>query len=452
MNIVQIVPGSGGGVYCQNCVRDVALARALQRAGHDVLFLPLYLPMMDTPEDAGVRRAPVFYGAINIYLAQKLPLFRRLPESLRRLLDAPRLLRWAGRKSGTTEAGRLGDLTLSMLEGRAGRQRRELDHLLAWLSTQPRPDVIHFSNALLLGLAPALRAGLGVPIVCSLQDEDTWLDALPPAHRDACWARVRALCREVDLLLPVSDAYAAAIGARLDLPPDRCRTVPAGVDTELFTPPAAPPTAPVLGFLSELSSAHGLDRLVEAFLLLRRRPGLDNLRLHITGGNPDARTPFMVRLRRRIRASGHAEAIAFVDGFQPERRPDFLRSLRALSVPSVRPEAFGLFLLEAMACGVPVVQPNHPGYAEILGVTGGGVLVDDASPGGLAAALYPLLADPELAAHHGRAGRAAVLERFSLRTTTERMVEAYRAAACGADPGRDRDDAVDTALAAAAGG
>jgi glycosyltransferase involved in cell wall biosynthesis len=452
MNIVHIVPGSGGGFYCQNCVRDIGLIRALHRAGHRVMFVPLYLPMMETPDMAGVRHAPVFYGAINIYLAQKLPLYRRLPKSAQRALDAPRLLRWAARRAGTTRASRLGDLTLSMLEGRDGRQRRELDHLLDWLRTQPRPDVIHISNALLLGMVPALREALRAPIVCSLQDEDTWLDPLPPPYRERCWERVRSLCRAVDLFLPVSETYAAAACLRLGLPPDRCRTVPSGVDPDVFTPAAAPPAVPTLGFLSDFCPAHGLDRLVEAFLLLRRRPGLEALRLRLTGGNPRARTPFLRAVRRRIAASGHADAIVFENAFRPERRAGFLQSLSVFSVPSVRSEAYGLFLLEAMACGVPVVQPDRGGYPEVIAATGGGVLYEGDTPEALASALFPLLADPALATRLGRTGRESVVRTFSLAKTTARMVAAYREVigepAAGASAMPDSPDA----QAVAAGG
>lgn len=426
MKIIHIVPGSGGGFYCQNCTRDIALVKELQKSGHDVLFVPLYLPIREMDDARDVARAPVFFGAINIYLAQKVPMFRRLPLFFRRWFDAPGLLRWAADQAGTTEAGGLGDLTLSVLEGRHGRQQRELDQLIDWLKTQPRADVVHISNALLLGMAPAIREALGVPVVCSLQDEDTWLDALDPVYRDRCWERIRELSRDVAMFIPVSDSFAVRIKGRLGVPDAQSRTVPIGVDPDLFVPPAAPPETPVLGFLSELTPPHGLDRLVEAFLLLKRRPSLNALRLHITGGSVDSGTPFLRRLHKRIAASGVADDVAFMNAYQPERRPGFLQSVSVLSVPAIRPEAFGLFQLEAMACGVPVCQPNLGGYPEIVEATGGGVIYKDLSVAGLADALYPLLSDRALAARYGQAGRTAVVEQFNLRRMAAEMTQVYR--------------------------
>jgi glycosyltransferase involved in cell wall biosynthesis len=425
MNIVHIVPGSGGGFYCQNCVRDIGLVKALHAAGHDVLFVPMYLPFLELAGDA-VAQAPVFYGAVNVYLRQKIPFYHRLPAAWRRRLDAPRVLRWAAARAGTTQADGLGDLTLGVLDGRDGPHRRELEHLTDWLKTQPRPDIIHLSNALLLGLAPTLRDALGAAIVCTLQDEDTWLDALPPRYRDRGWRRVAELCRAVDAFTPVSAYYAEKMRARLNLPEARCHTILIGIDVDAFSPPPAPPATPTLGFLSELTPPHGLDILVEAFLALRRRPELAGLRLRITGGNRDAQTPFLAGIRARIAASEHAAAVEFVDACREPHRSAFLRSLSVLSVPATRPEAFGLFQIEAMACGVPVAQPRLGAYPEIVAATGGGVIYDTPTAGALAEALFPLLANPALAARIGAAGRAAVIEKFSLARMVADVTRVYR--------------------------
>ncbi len=336
------------------------------------------------------------------------------------------MLRWAASRAGTTQAGNLGDLTLGVLEGRDGRQRHELEQMASWLKTQPKPDIIHFSDALLLGLAPTLREALGAKVVCTLQDEDTWLDELPPDYRDRCWDRVAALGRAVDRFVPVSAYYAERMRARLNLPEQQCRTIRIGVDVEAFSPPPAPPQTPTLGFLSELTPPHGLDILVEAFLLLRRRPGLATLRLRITGGDGEARTPFLTRLRKRIAASGAEAAVTFVDAHREPLRGDFLRSLSVLSVPAVRPEAFGLFQIEAMACGVPVVQPRLGAYPEIIAATGGGVIYDNPTAEGLADALFPLLVDRERAARYGETGRQAVVAAFSVARMVAETTDLYR--------------------------
>lgn len=425
MTVVHIIPGSGGTFYCQNCVRDAGLVKALRAAGLDVWFIPMYLPLMDLAGQ-GAAQAPVFYGAVNVFLEQVVPFYRRLPERWRRRLDAPGVLRWAAARSGSTEAGGLGALTLSVLDGMQGRQRNELEQMVAWLRTQPRPDLFHFSNALLLGLAPVLRETFGAGIVCTLQDEDSWLDALPPRHRERAWERVRELGRSVDRFVAVSHYYAGAMQARLGLPEEQCRTIPAGVDVAEFAPPATPPELPTLGFLSELSPAHGLEHLVEAFLRLRQRPGLGALRLRVAGGDGQAATPHLRRIRALLAAAGVAPESVFADAHREGRRADFLRGLSVLSVPAVRPEAFGLFQIEAMACGVPVVQPRLGAYPEIVEATGGGVLYEGTGPEPLAAALAPLLLDRSLAARLGAAGRAAVVERFSLERMAAETAGLYR--------------------------
>lgn len=426
MTIIHIVPGSGGGFYCQNCLRDVSLAQALQKAGHSVLFVPLYLPFMDMASAPSVSQSPVFYGAINVYLEQKVPFYRRLPASFRRLFDTPALLRWAAGKAGTTQAAGLGDLTLSVLEGRHGRQRRELEQLIAWLKKHPPPDIIHLSNALLLGLAPALREAFDAPVVCTLQDEDVWLDALPPVYREPCWERVRRLTRAVDLLVPVSAYYAGKVNAMLDLPPGRCRTIPIGVDLEAFPPAPEPPPAPAIGFLAELTPAFGLHVLIDAFLRLKQRADMAALRLRVTGADPASPTPYLRHQQQRIAAAGLNGTVDFCNAYRQPQRSLFLQSLSVLSVPALRPEAFGLFQLEAMASAVPVAQPRLGAYPEVVSMAGGGVIYERQTPEGLADALLPLLTDPMLARQYGLTGRKGVESHFTASRMAADLTSAYQ--------------------------
>jgi len=186
VKIVYIVPGTGGAFYCENCIRDMNLARAMSELGHDVTVVPMYLPLMPD-ELSPPRSSPIFYGAVALYLAHISPFFRRLPRCFRRLFDAMPILRLAVRRAGSTRAAGLEELTLSMLRGEEGGQAEELGRLCAWLSRNLQPDIVHLSNALLLGLARRLKQQLNARMVCSLQDEDAWVDAMPAPYREQVW-------------------------------------------------------------------------------------------------------------------------------------------------------------------------------------------------------------------------------------------------------------------------
>ena len=109
MRIIQVTPGAGG-MYCGNCFRDNALVAEFRRQGHEVLMIPLYLPMTLEEEDQS-SGIPVFFGGINVYLEQKLPLLGKMPHWLHKQLSSPGLLKWASGRAAKTRASDLGDLT-----------------------------------------------------------------------------------------------------------------------------------------------------------------------------------------------------------------------------------------------------------------------------------------------------------------------------------------------------
>lgn len=415
VNIVQITPGAGG-MYCGGCFRDNALVGALRAAGHQVLMVPLYLPLtLDEPDQSA--GTPIFFGGINVYLEQKSALFGRLPRWVHHLLASPRLLKWASGRAARTRAADVGDLTLSMLRGEEGRQARELDDLIAWLKTQGRPDVICLSNALLVGLARQLQRELRVPIACLLSGEDTFLDALPDAVRDAAWDTLAERSRGVDLFLPPSRYYADLMARRLRLRSNQVRVLANGIKLEGFTPAPASPQPPVLGYFARMCREKGLDTLVEAYLLLKQRPAGRDLRLHIGGGCGPSDEPLVAELRARLAAAGVADHVRFFPNVDRAGKLEFFRGLSVFSVPALYGESFGLYLLEAWAAGVPVVQPRHAAFPELLAATGGGVVCAPGQPAALADAIEPLVADPVQARQLGARGLAAVERDF----TVERM-------------------------------
>jgi len=435
-------------MYCGGCLRDNALVAALRQQGHQVLMVPLYLPLTLDEQDQSAG-SPIFFGGINVYLAQKAPLFREAPGWLRDLFTSRRLLQWAAGKAAKTRAADLGELTLSMLRGEAGNQARELDVLITWLKTQPKPDVICLSNALLIGMARRLKSDLGTPVTCALQGEDLFLDALPDTHRSACWRLLAERAAEVDLFIAPSRYFGGLMRERLGLVAERVRVVHNGISLEGYegevqgpksrvqsptsegkaeTEPSSlepRPSPLVLGFFARMCPEKGLDTLVEAYLLLRQQGRVGPLKLRVGGSCGPADETFVNSLRQRLAAAGVLGDVEFHPNVDRAGKLAFLRSLTVFSVPARYGEAFGLYVIEALAAGVPVVLPPLAAFPEIIEATGGGVLCAAADPAALAEAIEALLLDRARARTLGDAGRRAVFERFSAEAMARTLVEAY---------------------------
>lgn len=315
---------------------------------------------------------------------------------------------------------------MSMLAGEQGRQAEELNRLADWLGTQARPDVVHLSNALLLGLAEPLKRRFGAPIVCSLQDEDTWIDAMAPAATARLWQVLIGKSAAVDRFVAVSRYYAEVMQERLRIPPARMQVVPAGIDMEGHTAAPLATDPPVIGYLSRLAEAEGFGLLVEAFMRLKAKPPWRALKLRATGGQTADNAAFIRKHQRALAACGWASDLELLPAFDKPARLKFLQSLSILSVPALKGEAFGTYLIEAMASGVPVVQPRLGAFPEIVESTGGGILYAPNTADALAAALESLLRDPAQARALGQRGQESVRATYDLRLVAERLAEIYR--------------------------
>jgi glycosyltransferase involved in cell wall biosynthesis len=438
MNLVQITPGAGG-MYCGNCFRDNALVAALRRQGHEVLMVPLYLPMT-LDEESQAAGVPTFFGGINVYLQQQSAFFRRAPKWLHSLLDSPFLLKLAAGRAAKTRAADVGELSLSMLRGEEGNQARELDELLAWLKTQPKPDVVMLSNAMLVGLARKLKAELGCKIVCNLQGEDAFLDSMPSPHREQVWALLAERCRDCDLFIAPSRYFGDTMAKRLNLPIDKVKVVFNGISLERYghkgqvtgdkaasgapLSPATSRLSPTLGYFARMCREKGLDLLVETFIELKRRNRVPNLKLKVGGGCGPGDEPFVAQLRKHLRRAGCLDDVEFHPNLTREQKVSFLQSLTVFSVPALYGEGFGLYLIEALAAGVPVVQPRHAAFPELVEATGGGVIAE-ANAAALAAAIESLLLDPVRLRAFGEAGQRAVADRFTMEQMATGVAAAF---------------------------
>lgn len=428
MRIVHLTAGTGT-YHCGSCLRDATLVAGLRQLGHDALLVPLYLPpVLEDDSDGG--SCPLFFGGINVYLQQRTGLFRHTPAWLDRWFDRPGLLRWAAGKMHLTTPRDLGDITLSMLAGRDGRQRKEAEKLADFLSARGPWDVLSISHGLLMGPAPWLRERLGAKaLVCSLQGEDSFLDGLAEPWRSAAWSAVGGLLRRADALVPVSRWYGAGLAERLGFPRELLHPVHNGIDLDGYAPARTAVPEPTLGYFARMGELKGLGRLVEAFIALA--PRHPRLRLLAGGACTAQDASYVAGLRQRLAAAGLADRAAFRPNLSRDEKQDLLRSCTVFSVPATYGEAFGLYVVEALACAVPVALPPSGAFPELVVATGGGVLAADDSPAALAAAIDGLLADPEHARRLGERGAAAVREHFS----AQRMAEGF-AAVCAAASAR----------------
>jgi glycosyltransferase involved in cell wall biosynthesis len=425
MKVAYITPGSGLTFYCQNCFRDSALLKSLLDLGHDVIKVPMYLPSGQDKHEKVVD-TPVFYGAINVYLKEKLPFYRHAPEWMERLFDSPQLLNLAAKKSGSTRASGLEEMTLSMLQGENGRQASELDHLISHLENEIKPDVVHLSNALLLGLTHRLKHDVKASVICSLQDENEWVDLMAENYQNQVWTLMAEKALDVDLFVTASRYYSEKSQEQLHIPSEKIRVIYGGIDFAGYQPSSLPFDPPVIGYLCRMSEYFGFDLLVDAFLKIKdsdRR--FENLKLHATGGYSGDDRPFVQKQIKKIEERGFAGDVVIFEDFCKESRIEFLKSLTLLSVPVPTGEAFGAYQVEALAAGVPVVQPNVGCYPEFVEATNGGIIYEPNTSEKLASAVIGLLGNRAKVKQLGEQGRRVVLERFSMDQMAKNIAEIY---------------------------
>ncbi len=413
-------------MYCGNCFRDNALVHGLRARGHSTLMVPLYLPMTldETNESEGT---PIFFSGINVYLEQLFPLFAKAPNWLRRPLASPTLLKWAAGRAAKTRAQDLGELTHSIIRGEHGHQAKELEELIAWLKENHRPDAICLSNALLAGLARNLKSQLHAPVVCMLQGEDSFLDSLPEPHRSKTWTALSERCQDVDSFIAPSHYFAELMTHRLNLRSERVQMVYNGINLDGFHPAPETPNPPVIGYFARMCREKGLHILVDAFIKIKNRNRIPGLRLMVGGGLGPADEAFVSELKKLLEQNGLLECVEFFPNVSREEKQQFFRRLSIFSVPALYGEAFGLYLIEAWASGVPAVQPRHAAFPELMQRSGAGMIVDP-DPNALAAGLESILSDPRgLTAMRGRA-RAAVEEQFNSDVMTDEILKVLTAA------------------------
>jgi glycosyltransferase involved in cell wall biosynthesis len=423
MNILYIIPGSGNNFYCGNCLRDSKYVSAIRDLGHSVIKVPMYLPLFSDEKDR--KDTPLFYSAISIYLKQMYPFLRKAPPWFDRLMGSKPLLGIAAKMAGSTRAKGLGELTVSMLMGEHGIQSKELDEMVDWIAEHSKPDVIHLSNALLLGLAGRIREKIQVPVVCSLQDEDIWVDVLKPEFRDRAWDLMREDSINVDSFIAVSDFYGALMQKKMNIPKEKIESIHLGVCLDDYDTldPVSKPRA--IGYISRMNHENGFDILVDAFILLRKRKGYEDVMLCVTGGSTGDDAKYIKQNKRRLAKAGILQDVDFHDEFIDQGRTDFFNKISVLSVPVRLGEAFGLYLIESMAAGVPVVQPALGAFPEIVGLSDGGLIYQNNTPAELADTLAMILDDKEMLQQKSRNARKGAEDHFNIKVQAGELTDHY---------------------------
>ena len=379
MRVLQITAGAGG-MYCGSCLRDNALAAATAARGHDVSLLPVYTPTRT--DEANVSDGHVFLGGISVYLEQHVPLLRRTPAVLDWIWDRPSVIRLATGRAVTVEPRQLGELTVSTLKGEEGNQAKELRKLMRYLEGQPPFDVAVVPMSMLLGLAPPLKRSLGVPICCTLQGDDLFLDGLGEPWREESLALIRKHASAVDAFIATSAYYADYMAGYLGLPRERIRHVPLGINLEGYTAvPRGPRAVPVIGYFARIAPEKGLHQLAEAYRILRQERGLPPARLEVAGYLAPEHRHYLGAIEANLVAWGLAGEFHYRGAPDRAGKIAFLQEVDVFCVPSPYAEPKGLYLLEAMASGAPVVSPRHGAFPEILEKTGGGVLFEPSEHG-----------------------------------------------------------------------
>jgi glycosyltransferase involved in cell wall biosynthesis len=426
MKIVYLITGSGGSFYCANCYRDMLYFRAIRKVpGTTANAIPLYLPPAGEMDAADMFDKHVFFGAISLYMREKIRVFRNMPAFLEKFFDLKPFLKLASSMAGTTRTEGLEDLTLNMIEGDNAFRPNEMDRLVSYLIKDGNPDIIHLSNALILGLARQLKKRMDIRIVCSLLNEDDWIDDMAEPYRSKAWSMIAAESKYVDSFITPSRYYKDLFTRKTGLRGDNIHIVPLGFDAPDYEKPKDPAKPPAIGYFCRVSYHNGFDRLVDAFIDLKTKNIIPGLTLNICGGYTSDDKPFISTQIKKIREKGFQKSIRIYPEFSGVRKAEFFSDVDVISVPVRKYDGYGLYILEANSAGIPVVQPSTGAFPEIVEMTGGGIVYSPDTVDELAASLLKMLTDHEMKTNLGKTGSKNVRSLLSLHKMSDGLSVVY---------------------------
>ena len=388
--------------------------RAIRKVdGITATAIPLYLPPDITSSGEGLDKH-VFFGAISMYIRDKIRLMRNMPSFLEKFLDMKAFLRLASHRAGTTRTTGLENLTLNMISGDNAFRKKEVNRLVKYLLEEGKPDVIHLSNALIIGLARQLKENLNVRIVCSVLNEDDWIEEMVEPYRGLAWTMIGREASNVDSFITPSKYYRDLFIEKTGIGIENVHVVPLGFDpenNEIYRDTNHPPA---IGYFSRINYSNGFDKLTDAFLELKKRDLIPGLTLNVCGGYTADDKPFIREQIRKIKSCGCQKSIKIYHEFHGGSKLEFFRDVDVISVPVRKYDGYGLYLLEANSSGIPVVQPATGAFPEIIKMTGGGVIYSPDTVEGLSAELLRILDNKVLRTELGNNGHRRVRDLLSL--------------------------------------
>lgn len=423
MKIVYLITGSGGSFYCGNCYRDMIYLRAIRKVpGTKASAIPLYLPPDESTVESGLDKN-VFFGAISMYLREKVPFLKNMPVFLDKIFDSAPMLKMAAKRAGTTRTEGLEEMTLNMIKGENAFPEKELQRLVDYLSKDGKPDIIHLSNALIVGLARQIKKKMKVKIVCSLLNEDDWIDEMAEPYQSNSWKLIAREAPNVDAFLTPSNYYKELFINKTGIKGDNIHVVPLGFDPDLTI--EKKDNFPAIGYYCRISSQNGIDKLVDAFIELKKGDMLPDLTLHISGGFTGDDKPLIAEQIRKIKENGLKSFVKIYPEFMGDSKKEFFSNIDVMSVPVRKHDGYGLYLLEANLHGVAVVQPATGAFPEIVERSGGGITYSPDTVSELTASLLKVLQDNELRVKLGKEGKENVLSKLSLAKMSEELSRIY---------------------------
>ena len=417
MKILFIIPGSGDSFYCGNCFRDNLQASALRNAGHDVIIMPLYLPLRHKSFQADT---PLFFPATTYYVAQKFFGRRKMPKWIKKLTGSNTMLNFASSMSGTTSAKGMEDMTLSMIKGDDLAFTDHINQMINWIQTQEKPDIIHLSSTLIIGIAKVLRKQLNIPIICSVQDEEIWIDSLNKNDAGRAWQNIAENIGYIDHFITTSEFYKEVVRKRIPQISEVVVIYP-GVDCKKYASKNYPKD-PTIGFFYRMNRENGLDILAEAFIKLKKKNTIKNLKLKIGGGYTNENKQFLKEVKKIL--TPYSADVEISESYSLEEQVRFYSEISVISVPITFNESVGLYLCEAFAAGRPAVEPATGSFPEIVGDAG--LLYSPNNSDSLADALEKLLTDTNL--YNQSVDKATELSvmRYDERILADQLLDVYK--------------------------